>query len=268
MAVFLILSKAKNSKISYMKVIWKTRNNIEIETTSFDEKGKRILAHSQGHNLRPLVIWYDKSNVYYLNCRSGEGVNADGTPRTKPLLPHNVEFIYNGKLNYVNVSNIQVMNRYDFEKIYGALDSNDLKLNPYDLPNYIAKQILEKMNDFIEKGDYTVQKVWIENTKELKNGRNNVWLGNKALYSKEAGIYNDFIDERFKLTWETIMNNFKKDPPGFWENKNCNFKDSSASKILTISLSTLFNDYEKYKQRLKKEEKEKKNKNDDYGFEM
>ncbi|QGZ97969.1 hypothetical protein GE118_04155 [Mycoplasma sp. NEAQ87857] len=71
-----------------MEFIRKTKSKITVETVSFDETGRMIRAHSQGYNLRPLVIWYDKSNVYYLNCKSGEVINENGEI-TKRELPEN-----------------------------------------------------------------------------------------------------------------------------------------------------------------------------------
>ncbi|QGZ97968.1 hypothetical protein GE118_04150 [Mycoplasma sp. NEAQ87857] len=68
------------------------------------------------------------------------------------------------------------MDKDDFEKIYGALDSENIKPKIYNLTNQKAKEILIKMNEFIQKGDYTFQKIKIKDMYKLKNKYTRIML--------------------------------------------------------------------------------------------
>ncbi|QGZ97967.1 hypothetical protein GE118_04145 [Mycoplasma sp. NEAQ87857] len=236
-----------------MEVIRKPKSKISIQTASFNDIGRIILTHKPGYNLRPLVIWYDKSNVYYLNCKSGEVVNSDGEIIKRELPENSVEFTYNGKASYVDVSNIQVMNKDDFEKIYGALDSENIKPKIYNLTNQKAKEILIKMNEFIQKGDYTFQKTKIADIKKLKNKKLKVILESEVLCSKTAKIQDEIIDKSLKCIFSNVVDALGVEAPEYWENDKSNFKDSFAFGILSRDLGSFLTNYQKKKQEVLEE---------------
>ncbi|VEU74274.1 Uncharacterised protein [Mycoplasmopsis citelli] len=206
----------------------------QIRTVSFKDDGIEILKPSNfkkrikwPHN-RPLVVFYHKNNVYFLNIRSSEITleNGDKKARTKFNFEH--EFINrDGEKSLADTSNIMVMKKDEFKLLYDESEINNLnQLNFEDV-----KQIISMLYyNFVEDADAkaTYQKITL-NTKEPS-------LKSEIIFST-VKHHGNFLDP--KIAWyynEDLINLLvdlrkqSKDVIDYWLKNNKKISDEYESK--------------------------------------
>ncbi|MBU4693969.1 hypothetical protein KQ878_03705, partial [Mycoplasma zalophidermidis] len=128
----------------------------KVQTFSHNIMGKKILAYHNRRDIRPLVVFYNGNEVYFLNSRSVTQHNNKIKGEVK------AKFSEKLKESFIDTSSIQVMNSKEFFKIY----KND-QFNPvYQLNNKDAKNVINALNDSLESDHLTIQRISINDKYE------------------------------------------------------------------------------------------------------
>ncbi|WP_260360145.1 Mbov_0400 family ICE element protein [Mycoplasma sp. HS2188] len=119
----------------------------KIDTFSHDIDGNKIYRHG----IRPLLIFYSGTDVYFLNCRSVKEYSNKFPGEVK------VKFQNSDISSFINTSSIQVMDNAKFFKIYRKNDiTDDNKLSYED-----TKDIINELNNRLDSDYLTIQRISI-----------------------------------------------------------------------------------------------------------
>ncbi|VEU75869.1 Mbov_0400 family ICE element protein [Mycoplasmopsis columboralis] len=226
--------------------VWKREfNKISkgIDTISFDKYGNQILKYDNfnnknWNNCRPLIVFHYGEYTFYLNMRSAK--------KDRKQLPFEYEIQNKNNTNndWVDTSNIMVMNTEEFDLLYSEKDYEEIN----SLSLFDAKQIMSMViNNFTQDSidyDLTFQKVEIN--KETMQPESKIILSTlnfkayKMLDYMESFPYNESLwyifedlknasDEEFleyihnnKNDWDLIKNRYRSEilEPSEEESKN------------------------------------------------
>ncbi|MBN0919379.1 Mbov_0400 family ICE element protein [[Mycoplasma] gypis] len=156
----------------------------KIYLVSHDNKGKIIVGHQSYHNVRPVIVFVNGDNVYFLNCRS---TVKKGVKRKTQKNEIEIWNWKTNKSNYVDLSNIQAMNKNDFQKIF----KNDSE-NISDLKTENGMLLMEKLCEQILGDNFltTLQELRLVNGKMITS---NVIFRDTDLVNKTKSKELDFL---------------------------------------------------------------------------
>ncbi|MCR8966230.1 Mbov_0400 family ICE element protein [Mycoplasma zalophidermidis] len=142
----------------FWKVWDRTRysTNKKIDTLSHDVNGNKIQSHGGIRDKRPLIIFYNGEDAYFLNARTEKkhGNIYKGEIRVK--------FDNYDKYSLIDTSSIHVMKSDEFFRIYKNKQFNTL----YQLNNEDSKKLIDGLSNSLESDHLTIQRISINDKYE------------------------------------------------------------------------------------------------------